>query len=311
MTDSSIAARPGLVRLSGPENAHETKAMEGSPCNPEETVVAMHQSARQISEILKEIYGRLTGRKLLRQGSGPMKIVCFHAVEGGAGCTTLAQAFAQELKRFRGLRVLVLSLEEFPSTDRYYLPAGPAGGLARMLGAAGPGPEHREIPMRLYETADENGVLAFSPPPGRNPLREMEPEAFTGFIETLWNSGRYDVLVADCGTGLDRVLVRLAVFADEAVLVSCEGGHGSCRTRRFCETLERRLAPGQQVSWHRVENRMGERYWELDVPEDHKEILRVPEEPESIQADGGLLHLSLDRELGRSVRLLADRMPEL
>ena len=311
LTDRIVAARPGLVRLAGLEDAHEAEKPAANDGNPEEQMVAMYQSARQISENLKEIYGRLTGRRLLRQGGGPMKIICFHGVDGGAGCTTLAQAFAQELRRFRGRRVLVLSLEEFPSTDRYYPSAGPAGGLARMLGESGPGPGPRQIPLQIYETGDENGVLAFPAPPGRNPLREMEPEAFTEFIEILWKSGRYDILVADCGAGLDPVLVRLAVLADQTVLVSGEGGHGSGRASRFCETLEHRLAPGQQVSWHRVENRMGAGFWDLDVPENQKTILRIPEEPESIQPACGLIHLSLDKELGRGVRFLADRMPGL
>lgn len=299
LTDRPLEARPGLVRL-----------VDRSFSEQDEDLL-MYQSARGISEALKAAYGALTGRRLLRQGSGSMKIVGFFGAEGGAGCTSLALAFGQELRRFRGRRVLVLSLEEFPSTDRYFPGGGPVGGLARMMGAGGAGDGSWRIAPMPYEAADENGVLTFQAPPGRNPLRELDPEDFLAFLESLGDSGRYDVLVADCGTGLDPVLLRMAVLADSAVLVAGEGGHMRSRTLRYCETLEHRLSPGQQVRWQWVQNRMGEGYWALDIPEEEQEILRIPEEPESFQESGGLLHLSLDKELGRGVRSLADRMPQL
>jgi hypothetical protein len=299
LTDRPVDASPGLVRLAGRESGEDGAEL------------LMYQSARGISEGLKAVYGALTGRRLLRQGPASMKIIGFFGAEGGAGCTSLAQAFGQEMRRFRGRRVLVLSLEEFPSTDRFFPAGGPTGGLARMLGSGPADNGSRPLTTTPFETADDNGVLSFQPPSGRNPLREMEPEDFLAFLESLADSGRYDVLVADCGAGLDPVLLRLAVLADRTVLVAGEGGHARARVRRFCETLEHRLAPGQQVAWHRIENRMGEAYWALDIPEEERDILRIPEEPESFQESSGLWHLNLDKELGRAVRALADRMGEL
>ena len=77
---------------------------------------------RQMAADLLFIYSFLTGRKAMPIKNQQAKIVVFGTAEGGAGCTTAAIAFAQEMKRFHGKKVMYLSMEEIESTLEYMEP---------------------------------------------------------------------------------------------------------------------------------------------------------------------------------------------
>ena len=50
-----------------------------------------------------------------------------------------------------------------------------------------------------YVIRDEFGLETFAPTRGRNPLRELDPEEFSLFLDSLMQSGRYDTILLDAG----------------------------------------------------------------------------------------------------------------
>ena len=61
-----------------------------------------------------------------------------------------------------------------------------------------------------YVIRDEFGLETFAPTRGRNPLRELDPEEFSLFLDSLMQSGRYDM---PDRIGAEQCFSRSTVYA--------------------------------------------------------------------------------------------------
>lgn len=184
---------------------------------------------RMVSEIF-EIYGQITGRRPPSLISSGVPIYAFTSWAGGTGCTTMALSFAQELTRFHDKRVMYISLEELESTSEYF----PVHGGVRTLGfylynlfrdkysqGLVTGSEEAEFRpfMESYVIKDDFGIEAFLPTKGRNPLIDLSPNDMCVFMESLINTGRYDVIVVDAGRSLSPAAMASMEMAERICVV--------------------------------------------------------------------------------------------
>ena len=171
-----------------------------------------------------EVYTCLTGRGTVFIRKDKVNLIAFGSWEGGAGCSTITLAVAQEMRRFRGSRVLVISLETVESTLKFfeYVPELKCIGeyLYRVL------PEETITGERVtpfidsYIVRDLYGIEAFAPSKSKNPLVDLEKLEIQKFIASLIDSGRYDAILIDMGTCLTNAAMAAMEMAGKTCFVT-------------------------------------------------------------------------------------------
>ena len=71
-----------------------------------------------------------------------------------------------------------------------------------------------------YVIRDEFGLETFAPTRGRNPLRELDPEEFSLFLDSLMQSGRYDTILLDAGDSLSPLDLTCIELAEKVCLIA-------------------------------------------------------------------------------------------
>ena len=187
-----------------------------------------YSGASAITSELFEIYSCLTGRGTVFIRKDTVSLIAFGSWEGGAGCTTVTLAVAQELCRFHGDRILIVSLETIESTSKHfgYVPEIKSIGeyLYRVLPEAiisDDADTEKTAPFfESYIVKDLYGIEAFAPSRGKNPLSELTEEDIQKFIATVIDSGRYDAVLIDMGTCLSKAAVAVMEMANKICFVT-------------------------------------------------------------------------------------------
>jgi len=180
--------------------------------------IYQYSPAGTIVAAVFDIYTHLTGRQFSLVRRDEVKVFAFSSCCGGSGCTTLTRAFCQEMARFRGKRVLCISLEVVESAGDFMPMAEgiktEGEFLYRLLGK-------RTRPfLDSYLVKDDFGVCSFSPPKGRNPLGDLTREDMNTLLAALMDSGRFDVIAADLSTCLSEAAVAVMDTADRICLIA-------------------------------------------------------------------------------------------
>lgn len=277
--------------------------------------VYKYGNVRQLAGQLLFIYSFLTGRQAIPIKNQDVKLVVFGQVQGGAGCTSAAMAFAHELKRFRGKRVLYVSLEEIESTLEY-MEAFPEGkSINEYLYYLFHEKEQGRIPfIESFLVFDRYGIDSFQPSPGRNVLRSLDDEEIQYFISSVMDTGRYDFVIADVGMGLDKSALCCYEMANNICLVAC--GHGEAsryKETRFLEYLT--FLKGECIldKMGKILNRYDAEMFETDEQQRQTEeggmlrvVCRLKDDPESFTEEDGFRYVLPDGAYGQGIKELAD-----
>ncbi len=269
-----------------------------------------YSNVRQLAGELLFIYTALTGRKAVPVKNQNIRIIAFCSAEGGVGCTSAAMAFARELKRFKHKRTIYISMEELDSTLEYMEPF----------------PEGKSINEYLYHLFDEEGkdrfpfiesflvfdscgVDAFLPSPGRNVLKSLGVEEIQYFMESVMDMGRYDMIVLDLGSSLDKNTICCYEMANRICFVA-RGEEPQYKEERLLEYLtflkgERFLEKiGRIANWYVPSQ--GESSEDEVQQRLLPSLCRFPEDPEAFSVQRGLKSISSDSAFGKAVGDLAD-----
>ena len=189
-----------------------------------------YASATSMVASIFEIYEALTGRRAVNLKRQDVRIFAFTSSKGGAGCTTMAMAAAQEFCRFQGKRVLYLSFEELDSSGSYFPQNPTAKSTAvylyelfnKMHGVYGSKNGQRQNTPFLdrYMVKDDFGVETFAVSRGRNPLRELTVDELHKFTASLIDSGRFDVIIMDIGQWLSKTAIKCMEIAEKICFVT-------------------------------------------------------------------------------------------
>ena len=211
---------------------------------------------------LFELYGKLTGRRPVNVARQDVRIFAFTSWEGGAGCSTAAVSVGRELCRYHQKKVLYLSLEEVESTENFFSSYSGAKSMGRYLYHLFHDRTRQEQPPQLpfldgYVIRDEFGLEAFAPTRGRNPLRELEPEEFFLFLESLMESGRYDTILLDVGSALSGLDLASIELAEKVCLIAAAQG-STFREAQYMQYLICRCSEAVLEKFVKVSNRVAE-----------------------------------------------------
>lgn len=194
-----------------------------------------YEPTTELVALIFDIYSHLTGRSVSLVKRDNVRVVAFASCAGGVGCTTLARAVCQDFARFRGRRVLYLSLEEVESAgDFLSFPQEiktEGEYLYRLLGK-------KEAPfLESYLIKDSFGISSFAPAAGKNPFRELTRADMQTVLAALMDSGMFDEIIADVSTCLDEAAIALLEPAAHICLIAKTAQPG-CREKNYMKQLK-------------------------------------------------------------------------
>lgn len=281
-----------------------------------------YSQAQSIAAALFDIYSDLTGHHTVNVKRQQVRMLAFASCCGGSGCTVAAMATAQELCRFRGRRVLYLSFEETESTGDFMNVSPGVKGIGVYLYhlfksrdtalrvPQGSVSEKNCPPVESYTIHDDFGVETFAPAAGRNPLRELSEDELDIFTASVIDSGRYDVIVMDIGSGLSAVDLACLGMAEKICFISRYAG-STIREERYLQHLI--FSCGESVidRMIKVENM---------VPDERAETLRGGGDTAMLDTEvylsrsstclqgGEIKRIFLDGRFGQDIKLLAEKL---
>lgn len=180
-----------------------------------------YSNIRNLAKELLFIYANLTGRKAIPMRNTNARIVAFGAVEGGTGCTSAAMAFAQEMVRFHGKKVIYISLEEIESTMEYIDKNVTGKNISEYLYYLFNCESDQHFPfIESFTVDDKYGVNVFLPSPGRNLLNSLSKEEMQFYISAVLDSGGYDIMVIDLSNNLGKPAMTCYEMANNICLIS-------------------------------------------------------------------------------------------
>ncbi|MDO5491073.1 MAG: hypothetical protein Q4F96_01555 [Bacillota bacterium] len=212
--------------------------------------IGKYSTASVLAARLTAIYEQLTGESISCSGAADADVIAFASWQGGAGCTTVALAVGQDMTRFYGRRVLVITLDPVEATTEYMArPQGAAGVeeyLYRLFGA-----ETMPAPDRFL-IRDGYGVEALAPSAGRNPLGILSGEEADRALRALAGSGRFDAVLVDAGCSCSEAALAVIRSANRICLV--ERRPQPDREERYRSWLRSELGEGGLAGSLRVDN---------------------------------------------------------
>jgi len=176
------------------------------------------------------------------QGTSPLgrgALLCVYSYTGGIGTSCAAIGIGRELSRYRGERVLYLSLED--AEDRGLFPAGLSAMRAEetlyrymRLADDGAGREGYERLFRAAAIRDEYGLYRLAPDDGAGSLASLKPDELYAFSVCAAGSLGLTRVVMDFGTRLRFATQFLAVTEGEEAFYFevCPEGEERSRKRR-------------------------------------------------------------------------------
>ena len=264
-----------------------------------------YSNVRALAGELLFIYTNITGRKAAPIRNSSAKIVLFGSVEGGAGCTSAAMAFSQEMSRFHGKKVMYITLEEIESTMEYIERKAEGKNISEYLYYLFNDQDDQHFPfLESFTVIDKYGVEAFLPSSGRNVLNSLSKEEMQYFISAVLDTGAYDVLVIDASNNIGKAAITCYEMANNICMVSIEKSIGY-REERFLEYFT--FLSGERILDRigKVINRTGK-----ECVESKEHALRVictlPEDPDSFDINDGMRSIKPDGKFGENMRLLTN-----
>ena len=192
-----------------------------------------YDTASMIHRRLIDIYRKLTGQSLPEGGSGDTRVLSFLSWQGGSGCSTVCCAVGQELTRFYGKRILILSLDSAgyqpPGVQVYDSAFSVDAFLYRLF--------HRpdDMNMEQFILQDAYGVFHMVPSLGRNPLQDLSKEEAGAVMKRLMQAGSFDGVLIDGGNSTSDGAGAFIAFAEK--ICSVERRPQRPREKRYMSWL--------------------------------------------------------------------------
>lgn len=167
---------------------------------------------------------------------GRSKLVVFSSPCGGTGTTSVAAAYAVRLAE-QGQRVFYLNLECFNSSDALFEGEGQLG-MDDVIYAIKSKKSNLTLKLESCARRDASGVYFFAPPRIALDLMELTDDELLELVDTLRDSGHYDVAVVDMDFSLKERALRVFRKASALVWV-CDGSESANqKVHRAYETLK-------------------------------------------------------------------------
>ena len=260
-------------------------------------------NVREICAHLLFAYTAHTGRKLTGVSSG-LTIYDVFSSSGGCGCTSVALALAQEMKKYRDQKVFFISLEQFDTADAYFQTRKDCRDIGEYIYYMSTGKKESCSAIEEFTITDACGIEKMPAANGINPLVREGSGRFDEFLEAIAGTSRYDAVIIDSGPNICEVTARAFAVSDAACHVFRTGSR--CR-RQYMDHLRIMSGTDNETPVIEVENRITAVSTQEAAPDT---AVRISEDPDSFMEDEAGEYISLAGSFGKSIRGLADRITE-
>ena len=267
-------------------------------------ILYKYQHVGHISNILRLAHSDYSNSEMLSDETMHANIISICSSSGGTGCTTVALGICQELTRFHGKRVLYINMEEFESTATYFSYSNQlTNNITKYVYSILNKKDGLRSTPEGYMLKDEYGVFAFHPATGRNPLRELNGNEFTQFINHITKEKLFSDLILDCGNGLDDSIVSAMRMSAKIFHVTGKCPDSNRRTN-YLRTMANRLSVKDSTGVLEVINFYVEPDMEDGEPltEIKNEELRIETDASSFDVMDGHRIICLDKMFGQGIR---------
>ena len=179
--------------------------------------ICRYQPVPDMCGRLIDIYAGLTGVTPAVTATADTRVLAFISWQGGSGCSTLCHAVAQELTRFYGKKILILSMDGFGSGEAGVEDADPVFGADAFLYRF----FHRRegLETEQFTIKYGYGVSFLAPSSGRNPLPQLTEEEGKKLMSALVSGGGFDGILIDAGNCFSDGATAMIDFADRLCCV--------------------------------------------------------------------------------------------
>ena len=264
-----------------------------------------YSNVRNLAGELLFIYAALTGRKAVPMRNTNARIVVFGAVEGGIGCTSAAMAFAQEMARFQGKKVIYITMEEIESTMEYMDKGITGKNISEYLYYLFNSETDQQFPfLESFTVIDKYGVNAFLPSPGRNLLNSLNKEEMQFFISAVLDTGGFDIMVIDLSNNLGQPAMTCYEMANNICFIT--------KKNSLVYKEDRILDYFMFLKGEKILDRMGRIVTycndeqESDMTETIRTVCCLPEDPESFSVCNEIREIKSDGAYGNRIKRLAE-----
>ncbi len=164
--------------------------------------------------------------------------------------------------------------------------------------------------MDSYIVKDDFGLEAFAPTGGRNPLKELSAGEVEAFIASVIDSGGYDVIVMDLGTGLSDGEIACIDMAEKICFVSGPDS-GRAREEQYLQHLICRCGEDVTERMIKTENMVTDKAADTGSQKElgamMKAVVRI-ERSSSFLQRGEVKRIFLDGRFGEGIKLLTEKM---
>lgn len=192
--------------------------------------VLKYQKAENIYKTLLNIYADKKGSdSIYRDSFNDIPIYVFQSINGGAGATTIALAYARNLA-MRQKKVFYLNLEEFESTY-LYMDSDGAYSMETVLMAL---KKRSNLEMKIESAVRKSreGIYYFYPSYNPFDMKDITAEDIEILLGTLAASKHYDIIIVDQKLSADEKEIKVMNLSDKIFWISNGSEISICKYRR-------------------------------------------------------------------------------
>lgn len=246
--------------------ASDVSEIDGVPA------ICKYQSVENIYNSILEIYAEHSENVILKKEESDVQILFFTSVQGGAGTSSAAAAYA--LRRAKeGKRVFYLNLEKFGDTDIYFSGDGRMS-CSDVIYALKSRNGNLSLRLESIIRTDQSGVDFFHTCKNAYDMFELQDEEIETLITTIPHVKKYDEIIIDLSGDLSERMIRLMTErADKIIYVSDGSVTGNGKFEKFCEVVhvmeqrnDWRILGKTVLLYNRFSSRTGEQLTKTAVP---------------------------------------------
>ncbi|MGI6748586.1 MAG: AAA family ATPase [Anaerovoracaceae bacterium] len=255
----------------------------------------------------------ITGKKYYTRNHVAPNIIGFFSASGGVGKTSIAIATARELSRFHDKKVLYLSFEDISATELYFRTNLVSRNISDYLYFLLEKQENN-LSGRLesFVSNDSYGVETFSPSGSINDLRYLNNEELIIFLESIYESNRYDFIIVDLNCDLTECTQLLLEQCKKIVLIQSDRPVSSYKNEKLITSMESLgIIKSAEILIFVINMRTGIDS-EIDNYEDgntkkHRQIY-IEDDKASFCLINSSMEISIDHSFGIGVKRIADEI---
>lgn len=196
-----------------------------------------YQSGDKLVSSILSIYAEKTSDEVITaQGSGLSKLIAVYSPSGGSGKTTLSAGMCINYS-CSGFKVFYLNLENYPSTDHFFLSDnGP--GISHMLYHLKDKSRNLGLRFEGIRCIDNiSRVHFFSPPESVREIEEINAYELKQLLSLLKQNKQYDIIMIDMSSSLNSLNMEILKECDRILLVIPDEHISDLRTQMFIKEL--------------------------------------------------------------------------